>query len=82
MSKNIYSVYIVECADNTLYTGISNDVKKRVATHNLGKGAKYTRARRPVVLKFSKRIGDKSAALKEEAKIKKLSRKQKLKLLE
>ena len=67
-------VYILDCADGTLYTGITNNLKKRIAAHNAGKGAKYTRGRGPVALVFKKRCVNKSGALKQEAKIKKLNR--------
>lgn len=76
-----WAVYIVECSDGTLYTGISNDVDKRVLTHNKGKGAKYTKTRLPVVLKWLKWSLDRSVASKEEHRIKKLTRKQKLELI-
>ena len=76
-----YSVYIVKCNDGTLYTGISNNVDNRVTKHNSGKGAKYTKTRRPVCLVYTKVIGTKSDALKEEYRIKQLSRLEKLKLL-
>lgn len=76
-----YFVYMLLCADGTFYTGTSNDVKKRVKTHNKGKGAKYTKVRRPVKLLYQEKLTDKSAALKREAAIKKLSRYQKEKLL-
>ena len=76
-----WSVYIVECADGTLYTGISNNVNKRVLAHNNGKGAKYTKTRLPVVLMYSKEVGDRSEASKLEYKTKKLTRKQKLELI-
>lgn len=75
-----YWVYILRCADDTLYTGISNDVEKRIATHNEGSGAKYTRSRRPVTLLYSEECADKSAALRREIEIKKLSRAKKLAL--
>lgn len=76
-----YSVYIVKCNDGTLYTGVSNNVDNRVAKHNSGKGAKYTKTRRPVCLVYTKVIGTKSDALKEEYRIKQLSRSEKLKLV-
>jgi putative endonuclease len=75
-----YSVYIVECKDGTLYTGISNDVVKRVKNHNNGSGAKYTKTRLPVTLIYEMVCGDKSEALKIEYKIKQLSRSEKLNL--
>lgn len=74
---NDWFVYIVECADGTLYTGISNEVEKRVADHNNGRGAKYTRGRRPVVLKYIEKTDSKSEALKKEYEIKHLSKKDK-----
>ena len=75
-----YSVYIVKCRDSTLYTGISTDVGQRVEKHNKGTGAKYTKVRRPVQLLYCRVIGTKSDALKEEYRIKQLSRKAKLEL--
>jgi putative endonuclease len=72
---------MVECADGTLYTGISNDVNRRVLTHNKGKGAKYTRTRLPVALKWLKTCENRSDASKEEYKTKKLTRKQKIALI-
>ena len=74
----MYYLYIVECSDHTLYTGITTDLKRRVGEHNGGKlGAGYTRSRRPVRLVFSKKFKTRSAALKEEWRIKKLSRDEK-----
>lgn len=70
--------YILECSDGTLYTGITNDLEMRIRTHNLGKGAKYTRNRLPVKLKWSEVVENRSEASKLEYKIKKLSRSQKL----
>jgi putative endonuclease len=79
----MYYVYIVECADKTLYTGYTNNLEKRIKTHNEAKtGAKYTKARRPVVLKYSEKLPDLSQALKREIEIKNLTRKEKLKLIE
>ncbi|MFC3899465.1 GIY-YIG nuclease family protein [Aliicoccus persicus] len=74
-------VYILECHDGTLYTGYTVDVAKRVDTHNAGLGAKYTRARLPVTLKYQELCESKSAAMKREIQIKKLSRIQKLQLI-
>jgi putative endonuclease len=77
----MWYVYILECSDKTLYTGLTNDLKRRVTEHNNSKlGAKYTRGRRPVKLVYSKRIKDKARALQEEYRIKKLSRQEKIKL--
>jgi putative endonuclease len=77
-----YFVYILLCADGTFYTGTTNDVEKRVKTHNSGKGAKYTKTRRPVKLLYSEKTVDKSAALKREIAIKKLPRNKKEELLQ
>ena len=77
-----YFVYMVECSDKTLYTGIAIDLKRRIDEHNLSdKGAKYTKVRRPVNLVYSEEFGDRSSASKREYAIKKLSRKQKLELI-
>jgi putative endonuclease len=70
-------VYILRCSDDSLYTGRCRDLNQRIKTHNSGKGAKYTRSRLPVKLAYYREIKDKSEALKLEAKIKKLSKKQK-----
>lgn len=77
----MYYVYILICRDGTLYTGSTNDIKKRLEAHNAGKGAKYTRGRLPVMLKYSESFATKGEALKKEAQIKKFSRAQKLSLL-
>lgn len=74
-------VYILRCADDTLYTGWCKDLDQRLKTHNSGKGAKYTRARLPVKLVYYKEIEDMSQALKEEIRIKKLSKKKKEELV-
>ena len=75
-------VYILRCADDTLYTGITTDVVRRLREHNEAKlGAKYTRARRPVVIVYKKRFGSRSTAAIREAALKKLSREEKLMLL-
>jgi putative endonuclease len=71
-------LYVVWCSDGTLYTGISSDVKSRVRRHNRGKGAKYTRSRRPVRLLRSWEYPDRSAAAKAEYAFKQLSRTEKL----
>ena len=76
-----WSVYIVRCCDGSLYTGVSNDVSARVQRHNDGTGARYTRSRLPVKLVWRKGVTDKSAALRLEAAMKKLSRPQKVALL-
>lgn len=74
--------YILQCADGTLYTGITNGLEKRLAAHNVGEGAKYTRGRSPVKLAYCESCADKSAALKREMEIKSLPRTKKLALVE
>jgi putative endonuclease len=66
--------YLLRCADDTFYCGITNDMEKRLAAHNAGEGAKYTRGRLPVKVVYSESCADKSAALKREIQIKRLSR--------
>lgn len=75
-------MYILRCADDTLYTGIATDVDRRAAVHNRGQGAKYTRSRRPVTVIYREPCADKSAALRRETAIKRLPRAQKLKLIQ
>lgn len=78
----MYQVYILVCSDNTLYTGITTCVERRIKEHNESlRGAKYTRARRPVQLAAYWSGPDRSWALREEARIKKLTRKEKLSLI-
>lgn len=74
-------IYILKCNDNTLYTGWTTDLDKRLEVHNTGKGAKYTKARLPVTLVYYEQFPTKAEAMKREAEIKRLSRKQKLKLI-
>ena len=74
-------VYVVSCRDGSLYTGISTDVEARIARHNDGRGARYTRARRPVQLLYVERKRSRSNALRREAAIKCLSRAQKMELV-
>lgn len=76
-----WSCYILRCADDTLYTGITNDLAKRLAAHNAGSAAKYTRTRMPVELVFVEDCADRSAALKRELQIKGLKRPDKLALI-
>ena len=71
-------VYILKCRDGTLYTGITNNIKKRIKAHKKGKGAKYTKGRGPFELIFEEKYLDKSSALKREAVIKQLRREDKL----
>ena len=72
---------MVRCRDGSLYTGATNDLVRRLAAHNSGKGARYTRALRPVTLVWKRRAKDKSAALSLEARLKRLSRAEKLRVL-
>jgi len=72
--------YLLECADGTLYTGISNDLPRRLAQHARGVASKYTRTRLPIRLRWSERHPNRSAALKREAAIKRLPRVHKLRL--
>lgn len=74
-------VYILECKDGTLYTGITDDLQRRLKAHNDGKGAKYTRGRGPVRLRHQELCADHSAALRREIEIKQLSRQEKLALI-
>ena len=76
----MWFVYILECADGTLYTGITTDLNKRIETHNKGKGAKYTKMRLPVKLRASFDAQNRSEASKEEYRIKQLTRNEKIKL--
>ena len=82
MKSDIWFVYILRCADETLYTGVTTDIERRIEEHNDSpKGAKYTRVRRPVVLAHSEPFPDRSTACAREAAIKRLSREEKLTLL-
>lgn len=75
-------VYMLRCKDGSLYTGWTNDLEHRLAMHNSGRGAKYTRGRGPLELVYSEELPDKEAALRRECAIKKLRREQKLDLLQ
>ena len=77
-----WCVYMVRCSDGSLYTGSAADVTRRIALHNSGRGAKYTRGRRPVCEVYREPCGDRSAALRREAAIKRMTREQKLALVE
>ncbi len=77
----MHYVYIVRCSDDTLYTGYTVDIEKRIDSHNKGNGAKYTRGRLPVKLCFFEEYDTKSDAMSREYKIKRLSRKKKLELI-
>jgi putative endonuclease len=80
MEKN-WVLYILECRDGTLYTGITNDLAHRLAMHESGKGAKYTRGRGPVQLRYQELCRDHSHALRREMEVKKLSKIQKMSLI-
>lgn len=83
MAADSWQVYIVRCADDSLYTGIARDLERRIAEHNAdnGPGASYTRSRRPVALVYREVAADRSAASKREYQIKQLSRAEKLVLI-
>ncbi len=78
--KKSWHVYIISCSDDTLYTGITNDLARRIKEHNDGIGSKYTRPRRPVQLVYREGRGSRSAAARREAAIKGLTRQEKMKL--
>lgn len=77
-----WTVYILRCGDDSLYTGIARDVLRRLEMHRAGKGAKYTRGRCPLTLVYTEKLPDHSAALRRELEIKKLSRAEKLALFQ
>lgn len=79
--ESIWYLYILQCKDNTLYTGITTDVGKRLEAHRSGKGAKYTRGRGPLELVYMECCGNHSQALKRELQIKALSREEKRRLI-
>jgi putative endonuclease len=83
LAADSWQVYIVRCADDSLYTGIARDLERRIAEHNAdnGLGASYTRSRRPVTLVYREVAADRSAASKREYQIKQLSRAEKLVLI-
>lgn len=81
-AKTLYVLYLLRCSDGTLYTGITSDLKRRVHEHNTSdKGAKYTRSRRPCILVYYEELESKSAALKREIVIKKMTKAKKETLL-
>ena len=77
----MWYVYLLRCADGTLYAGCTTDPRRRLQQHNAGRGAKYTRARRPVSLVYVEQAEDHGQALRREAALKRLSRKEKLALI-
>lgn len=80
--ESIWYLYILRCGDGTLYTGITTDVEKRLKAHTEGRGAKYTRGRGPLELVYRECCGSHNDALRREVRVKKLTRKEKLALLE
>jgi putative endonuclease len=76
-----WHVYIIECSDGTLYTGITNDLDRRITAHNDGRGAKYTKSRRPVRLRFSEPAADRKNASQREYAIKSLRKAEKMRLI-
>ena len=76
-----WTVYILECADGTLYTGITDDLARRLRAHETGKGAKYTRGRGPLILRYREAHPDKGSALKREYELKRLRREEKLAII-
>lgn len=81
MMEKIWTVYILECGDGTLYTGITDDLLRRLKAHREGRGAKYTRGRGPLTLRYREEAADKGTALKREYAIKRLSRPEKLAMI-
>ncbi len=77
-----WSVYILECRDGTLYTGITDDLERRLKAHESGRGAKYTRGRGPLILRHREVYPDKGSALKRECELKRLSRAKKLAIID
>lgn len=74
-------VYLLRCTDDSLYCGWTTDVERRLKAHNAGKASRYTSQRRPVQLVYTRQMADRSAAMREEARIKRLSRSEKLTLI-
>ena len=81
MEGQTWWVYILQCADGTLYTGMTDHVELRLKAHNEGKGAKYTRGRAPMILVYREECGSRSEALKREYAIKQMPRRKKLELI-
>ncbi|MFC6719693.1 GIY-YIG nuclease family protein [Natrialbaceae archaeon GCM10025810] len=80
-AEGVHIVYVIECADGTLYTGYTTDLDRRIAEHNAGDGAKYTRGRTPVRLRYRERYDSKSEAMSREYEIKQLTRAEKERLI-
>ena len=81
MEEKAWVLYILQCGDGTLYTGITDDLPRRFAAHTDGKGAKYTRGRGPLTIVYQENCQDRSQASKREYEVKQLSRQQKLELI-
>jgi putative endonuclease len=79
--EDAWYVYILQCSDGSLYTGVAKNVFARLAEHNSGKGARYTRSRRPCLLRFFERHPSRSSAQAQEARIKRMTREEKLTFL-
>ncbi|MFX3624221.1 MAG: GIY-YIG nuclease family protein [Ectobacillus sp.] len=77
MEKNKHFFYVVQCKDNSYYAGYTNNLERRIAAHNKGKGARYTKGRHPVQLIYHEELSSKSEALKAEYRFKQLAREQK-----
>ena len=77
----MWHIYIIQCKDSKLYTGITNDLNRRLAEHNSGHGGRFTKFRKPVKLVYCQEVPNRSEALKREAEIKKLSRSEKVDLV-
>ena len=80
MERNWF-VYILNCSDGTLYTGITNDLDRRIKAHNAGTASKYTRVRRPVSIVYSEEVETKGDALRRELQIKRLTRSEKMEII-
>lgn len=76
--KTVYFVYILQCSDSSLYTGITTDINKRINVHNSGKGSKYVFSHKPFKLVYKEKLGNRSEASKRESEIKKWSRDEKI----
>lgn len=77
----VWTVYILECGDGTLYTGITDDLQRRFKAHSEGRGAKYTRGRGPLKLRYWETVPDKSTALKREHELKRLRKNEKMAII-
>ncbi len=80
--EKAWVLYILECGDGTLYTGITDDLERRLKAHAVGKGAKYTRGRGPLTLRYQESCEDHGAALRREIAVKRMTRAQKLALIQ